>query len=121
MPSWRRKILHRFKEGMNNAEVIWYEKDYLAVRNGIGHTGSSEVESHFETVKRTIESPNEVKKDKDYADRLCYYAWFSGDIHYPNHHMKVVIKKTWRGKLIVVTAYFTSDFKTGEQDLWSKS
>ena len=115
-----RKILHRFIEGMGHQEVLWYEDDYLAVKDGIGHTGSPEVESHFETVRQAIERPDQVKKDKDHSNRLCYYAWFSGDIHYPNHHMKVVIAKNWRGKLEVVTAYFTSDFKSGEQDLWNK-
>gem|GEM_PF-1455599 len=116
-----KNILYRFTEGMNKKEVVWYERDYLAVRNGIGHTGSPEVESHFETVRQAIENPNQVKRDKDYANRFCYYAWFSGDIHYPNHHMKVVIAKNWRGKLEVVTAYFTNTFKAGEQDVWSKS
>lgn len=114
-------ILYRFVEGMNQQEVVWYEKDYLAVRDGIGHTGSPEVESHFETVRKAIESPDQVKKDRNYANRFCYYGRFSSDMHYPNHHMKVVIAKNWRGKLEVATAYFTNTFKAGEQDLWNKS
>ena len=87
MLSW--KILHTFKEGMKGDEVVWFEEDYNAVRDGEKeHSGHPEVATHFEVVKQSVENPHEVRQDKDYKNRKCYYAWFSGGLDYPMNHMK---------------------------------
>ena len=120
MMAFFKKTLHTFTEGADQKPVIWYESDYVAVREGLGHTGSPEVESHFDAVKMTIEAPDQVRKDKNYPNRLCYYAIFPDDPYYPNHWMKVVLEQNRRGKLRVVTAYFTTEFKVGEEQIWKK-
>lgn len=120
MNPWR--VAHNFTEGMDNEPVVWFEKDYVAARDGEdGHTGHSEIETHLHVIKQAIENPNEVRQDKDYPKRKCYYSWFSGGRGFPNHHMKVVLESTWYGKIRVVTAYFTLDLDTREQTIWTKA
>ena len=107
---------------MHGDEVVWFEEDYNAVRDGKkDHTGHSEVVTHLEMVKQSIEIPDEVRQDKDYKNRKCYYAWFSGGLDYPMNHMKTVIERTWYGKLRVVTAYFTRYINGKEVTLWTKT
>jgi len=119
MLSW--EILHRFTEGMHKESVVWFKEDFYAVLKGKkDHNQHLEVESHFDIVKQAIEEPNEVRQDKDYSNRKCYYAWFSGGRDFPNQHMKVVLEHTWYGKIRVLTAYFTSGLNSGEKTIWSK-
>ena len=50
MLSW--KILHTFKEGMHGDEVVWFEEDYNAVRDGgKQHSGHPEVVTHLDVIK----------------------------------------------------------------------
>ncbi len=115
MLSWKKR--HTFTEGMEGREVVWFEEDYVAVRDGQkGHTGHLEVETYFDVIIKAVEKPNEVRSGK--KDRNCYYAWFSGDGIYQNQHMKVVIEQTWYGVYKVVTAFFTPNFGAGEQTIW---
>lgn len=115
-------MLYRFVEGMGKKPVVWYEHDYLSVKDGLnGHTGHPEVESHLHIIKSAIENPNEVRQDVDCDSNKCYYSWFAGDHEYPNNHMKVVLGRNFFGKIVVVTAYFTSYFKKGEKTIWSKT
>ena len=117
-----REIFCTFIEGRSKREVVWYKSDYEAVKDGGNkqHTSHPEVGTHFEVIKKAIESPDEVKQDTAYSNRKCYYAWFSGDGTYQNQHMKVVLKERFYGKVIVITAYFTPRFKEGEKTIWSK-
>ena len=108
---------------MSGSKVYWYKEDYEDVLNGAkgNHTGAHpEIQTHFEVVKQAIENPNEIRQDRGYKDRKCYYAWFSGGKNYPNQHMKVVLKRTWRGTMIVVTAYFTASINSQEVTIWTK-
>jgi hypothetical protein len=110
---------------MAQAKVVWYEDNYLAVRDGTdGHHAHKEVETHLHIVKQAIEDPNQVNKKVNKRGKgkgNCYYAWFSGGNAYPNHHMKAVVRKTIFGKLKVVTAYFTLSFSQGETMIWKKT
>ena len=111
-------VFQKYVEGMNKDDVIWYQNDYDAVKNGNKHHAHPEVVSHLGVIRKAIETPNEVRQDKDSSNKRCYYAWFSGDKTYPNNHMKVVIALTWYGKLKVVTAYFTNHLSSNEQTIW---
>lgn len=116
------EVLHTFVEGMASKMVVWYRKDFESIRDGADgkHTGHPELDTHFHVIKRAIETPNEVRQDKNYPDRKCYYAWFTGDNVYKNMHMKAVLGRTFWGKLTVVTAYFTAGLSPQEQTIWTK-
>lgn len=118
-----REILHTFKDGRLGKKVIWYKEDYESVRDGgSNHSGAHpEVETNFKVVKQAIENPFLVRKDKDYKNRYCYYAYFPGMREYPNQHMKAILKQTLRGILIVVSAYVLVSIDDDQEVLWENT
>lgn len=116
------KVHAKYKEPLDNREVVLYESDYEIIRNGTPPHSQAhiEIETHAHVVRKAVENPDCVKADSDNKKRKVYYSWYSGGREYPGHHMKVVIDTTWYGTLMIVTAYFTDSFKDGEVTIWDK-
>ena len=116
------RIFATFQEGMNKNQILLYQSSYEDIVKGEHHTGGhSEAQSHFHVVKQAIENPDQINQDADYKNRKCYYVKFPGDEVYGEQFMKVVIKeRRLLGRMVVVTAYFTSHIKTNETKIWSK-
>ena len=114
------KIFATFIEGWKKRKAILYQSDYEAIKNGEGHSiPHPEIETDFHIVKETIESPHQVNQNAENNNKECYYKWFSGTGNYQNCHMKVIMKVTRNGKMIVVSTYFTKYITSDEKLLWS--
>ncbi len=85
-----------------------------------------ELDGHLDWVQQTVEAPDRVCQDKDYALRKCFYK---GNLtgHPRMLWVKVVVEyrrrawwRLWQRRELaeVVTAYGCGNFKKGEQQLW---
>lgn len=125
MPYFRRlfsqRIYAEFREKLNGDRVVFYERDYLELRDGKKgkHNRHPELKSHFEFVKKAIENPLQVNEDKGGDGKLCYYTAIGLDKVYKGKYMKVVIGSNWYGKLQVVTVHVRSSYQqSGEKKIW---
>lgn len=119
MLSW--DIFKRYKEKLENNDVVWFLEDYEAVKDGKKrHNKHPEVTAHLDIIQKAIENPDIVNLDKDYPKRKCYYSKFDGNKVYPRGYMKVVTEQTWYGKIKILTAHFRPSIGKGEKNIYDK-
>lgn len=113
-----RKIRRKYTEVINGDTITLYERDFLNIKNGKGHSEPhDEVSSHEFLLKEALENSSQVNLDRIKPDTDCYYGAFKGDKTYPPGFMKVVVKRTLTGK-IILNAYYVSVIPSGETKVW---
>ncbi len=113
-----KKVKFKFVDKLTGKNVYWFNSDYDNVVAGKGHNQHPEIVEHIDLIQSAIENPFMVRRDKDYERRYCYYNCFPGIRQYPRSHMKVVVKKSFRGTLSILTAYFTESINSKEELLY---
>jgi len=80
--------------------------------------GARRTRPFLDWIRRTIEAPNAVYQDVDFADRRCFYRRGLNPRR-PSWYVKVVVAERAAGDpLEVRTAYQTERIKGGETQLW---